>query len=127
MAFGRGLKEEEVKGLLFNRLALFISVLKGDFKEEPMDTTTAVGQTVVFHCKPPRGKPEPKVIWHKNSEILHPNDRIEIQEDGDLVISNVEKKDMGEYVCFAINTGGEKQSKPAQLTVLGEIKGYKLD
>ena len=95
-------------------------MLKDDFRQEPQDTTTAVGQTVILHCKPPRGKPEPKVIWRKNDEPMQTDDRIEIQDDGDLVINSVEKHDMGEYICIATNKGGDKLSRSAQLRVLGK-------
>ena len=105
----------------FRALNLLVSVLRDDFRQEPMDTTTAVGQTVVLHCRPPRGKPDPKVIWRKDGESVQPDERIQIQEDGDLVITSVVKGDVGEYSCLAINTGGEKQSNPAQLRVLGKI------
>lgn len=50
---------------------------------------------------------------------MQTDDRVTITEEGDLEISSVEKKDIGEYLCLAINTGGERQSKPAQLRVLG--------
>ena len=85
-----------------------------------MDTTTAAGQTVVLHCQPPRGKPEPKVIWRKDGKSVQPDKRIQIQDDGDLVITSVIKGDVGEYSCQAINTAGEKLSSPAQLRVLGK-------
>ncbi|XP_053372877.1 roundabout homolog 1-like [Mercenaria mercenaria] len=103
-----------------------IAVLKDNFVEEPSDTTTAVGQKVVLHCSPPRGKPDPKVIWRKNGELVQTDDRIHITEEGNLEIDSVEKIDIGEYLCLAINTGGERQSRPAQLRVLDVPVFHKL-
>lgn len=103
-------------------MLLILSVLKDTFVKEPSDTTSAVGQTVVLNCSPPRGKPDPKVIWRKNGELVQMDKRIRITEDGNLQIDSVSKQDIGEYLCLAINTGGERKSRPAQLRVLGKFE-----
>lgn len=97
-----------------------ISVLKDKFEQEPADTTAAVGDSIRLNCDPPRGKPDPKVIWRKNGETIQADSRIHITETGNLEIYSVEKSDVGEYLCVAINKGGEKQSASAQLRVLGK-------
>ncbi|XP_060573508.1 roundabout homolog 1-like isoform X3 [Ruditapes philippinarum] len=115
------------KGSVISRTAnIQIAVLKDTFVEEPSDTTTAVGQRVVLRCSPPRGKPDPKVIWRKNGELVQTDDRIHITEEGNLEIDSVEKQDIGEFMCLAINTGGERQSRPAQLRVLDVPVFHKL-
>ena len=73
-----------------------------------------------FHCKPPKGEPEPKVLWHHESVPLQLGGRISGAENGDLIIKSVMVADAGKYTCLAINKGGEKESPPAVLTVLGE-------
>lgn len=105
-----------------SQLVLFsciFSVLKDKFNAEPSDTTAAVGQSVTLQCDPPRGKPDPKVIWRKNGEAVQTDNRVHITVTGNLEIYAVQKTDVGEYLCVAINKGGEKQSSAAQLKVLG--------
>ena len=97
-----------------------ISVIRDDFRQEPVDTTRSVGSSVVLHCKPPRGEPEVQVSWLKNGKELKLDERVQVADDGDLSISMVTKYDAGQYVCLGRNTAGEKLSSPAQLTVLGK-------
>ena len=49
--------------------------------------------------------------------------RITITEDGDLILASVEQTDTGDYTCLALNKGGERESAPASLTVLGKGGG----
>ncbi|KAK3107099.1 hypothetical protein FSP39_007139 [Pinctada imbricata] len=77
-----------------------------------------VGDTAVFHCKPPVGKPEPKVLWRKGQEWIQGNSRVQVKDNGDLVISSVMVSDAGQYTCMAKNMAGEKASQPATLKVL---------
>ncbi|XP_041372950.1 roundabout homolog 2-like isoform X3 [Gigantopelta aegis] len=101
---------------------LEIAVLRDDFRERPISQTVATGETATFHCKPPKGEPEPKVLWHHNSEPLQLGGRIAAADNGDLVIKSVMVTDAGKYTCLAINKGGEKESTPATLTVLEKPK-----
>ena len=80
----------------------------------------AAGETATFHCKPPRGEPEPKVLWRRNGSPVVSEGRITITEDGDLILASVEQTDTGDYTCLALNKGGERESAPASLTVLGK-------
>ncbi|BFZ13792.1 hypothetical protein BsWGS_16832 [Bradybaena similaris] len=97
---------------------LQIAVLRDDFRESPQSATTAAGEQAVFHCKPPRGEPEPKVLWHKDGAAITPDSRVVVSPEGDLTIASVKVTDAGKYTCLAINQGGEKESGPATLTVL---------
>ncbi|XP_052804890.1 roundabout homolog 2-like isoform X3 [Mya arenaria] len=95
-----------------------IAVLKDKFLAEPSDTTAAVGQSVTLHCNPPRGKPEPKVIWRKDGETVQTDKRVHIMDAGNLEIYSVEKTDSGEYLCVAVNKAGERHTEPGHLKVL---------
>ena len=100
--------------------SLLLAVLRDDFRENPQPVTVAAGETATFHCQPPRGEPEPKVLWRRNGKPVVAEGRITITEEGDLVLASVEHGDTGDYTCLALNKGGEKESAPASLTVLGK-------
>ena len=97
-----------------------ISAIRNDFQEQPPHTLEiAVGVEAVIPCKPPRGKPDPKVRWKKDSDLVKYSDRIMLDESGTLRIQDAKKEDSGVYICAAYNVGGEKESMPCQLSVKG--------
>ena len=97
------------------------SVIRDDFRQEPIDMTKSRKSTVKFECIPPRGEPEPTVAWQHNGKDITPSDRIHIHDNGDLVINMATLQDAGEYVCIASNIAGTKSSDPALLTIIGKI------
>jgi len=97
-----------------------ITAIRDDFREQPPHTLDiSVGLEVSIPCKPPRGKPDPKVRWKKDSELVKYSERIVLDESGSLRIQDTVKEDSGVYVCVALNTAGEKDSMPCQLSVRG--------
>lgn len=84
----------------------------------PQDIEISFGGTAVFSCHA-RGDPEPNIVWmHEEREVnLHDN-RIEIMDDGSLMIKNTQDSDNGLYECMAKNVDGEAKSRPARMTVL---------
>lgn len=50
---------------------IYLTVLREEFRLEPVSTQTAQGETVILECSPPRGNPEPSVYWKKNGQALH--------------------------------------------------------
>lgn len=96
-----------------------ISVIRDEFREQPLNTNRVVGDDVILQCRPPRGDPEPRVQWKKNGTFVSTGNRFHIQEDGSLLIRNSEKADAGLYSCIAQNIGGQRESKAARLSILG--------
>ncbi|XP_060067917.1 roundabout homolog 1-like isoform X3 [Ylistrum balloti] len=111
---------------------LKIAVLKDNFRESPSSQSAAVGETVTFHCQPPKGEPEPTILWLKSSEQIQTgssNNRFQVKPNGDLVITSTRKRDAGIYKCIASNKAGERESSPATLKVLEKpsFRRYPVD
>lgn len=89
--------------------------------QSPSNKSVSIGDKARFSCRPPRGEPKPKVLWLKGRKFLTTSDRIQILENGDLIISQVTLNDADDYKCIATNTAGERESARARLTVLGNV------
>lgn len=94
-------------------------MIKDDFRESPGDQDEAVGATAVLRCVPPHGEPEPEIRWEKNRKrlALDDDDRVRVDQHGSLHIDEAQKEDSGTYQCIAFNIAGERESRPAQLTI----------
>uniref|UniRef100_A0A8C3R704 Ig-like domain-containing protein n=1 Tax=Cyanoderma ruficeps TaxID=181631 RepID=A0A8C3R704_9PASS len=79
------------------------------------------GSTLMFVAEVV-GVPKPGVKWYRNKSLLEPDERVQIEKDGDryiLEITNVQKADEGQYLCHAVNIVGEAKSI-AEVEVLPE-------
>lgn len=98
------------------------TVLRDDFRLEPQNTRIAQGDTALLECAPPRGTPEPTVIWRKNGQKLEVENskRIRIVDGGNLAIQDTRQTDEGQYQCVAKNIVGVRESSLSSLKVYGE-------
>ena len=93
--------------------------MRDDFRLLPKDTVALVGGPVVLNCTPPRGIPEPSVLWIKDGKILDINGKHHsLVDSGSLLISEIQPNDTGKYECSAQSMAGTKTSPPAYLKVL---------
>ncbi|XP_062863313.1 peroxidasin homolog [Trichomycterus rosablanca] len=78
------------------------------FTTEPQDVDVTSGNTVYFTCRA-EGNPKPQIIWLRNNNALNMrNDsRLNLLEDGTLMIQNTKETDQGVYQCMAKNIAGE--------------------
>ena len=82
----------------------------------PQDRVTSIGESVILRCKIPRGLPSPTVNWYHNTEPVQISQRITLV-DGDLHISDVQRRDAGTYQCEVRNRAVRRESEAATLTV----------
>lgn len=69
---------------------------------------TKIQSTAILEAKV-IGDPLPDIIWFKNDEEIHENERIKVMFEDEIaaiVIKNVEVEDEGEYKVFAKNDLG---------------------
>jgi len=61
-----------------------------------------IGATLTITCKA-RGEPIPQIKWSGPKGTLPPNGRATVDENGSLILMNIQNDDEGEYTCNANN------------------------
>merc|ERR1712233_33729 len=64
------------------------------------------GHQAELHCVSQGGKPAAEIEWKRDGQSVTELDRIFEEVSSRLLIKNIEKKDFGEYACFAENQVG---------------------
>lgn len=103
------------------KFPIFLAVIRDDFRQMPKNTDVGVGDTAVMECRGPKGSPEPRISWKKGPTVVHESSRIQVHENGNLIIKDARKDDSGMYTCIAENIAGEKKGNPARLSVKGTL------
>ncbi|XP_077587554.1 peroxidasin [Stigmatopora nigra] len=87
---------------------------------QPQDVDVISGNTVYFTCRA-EGNPKPQIIWLRNNNALNMRDdsRLNLLEDGTLMIQNTRETDQGVYQCMAKNVAGEVKTSEVTLRYFG--------
>ncbi|XP_064380444.1 roundabout homolog 4 isoform X2 [Dromaius novaehollandiae] len=92
--------------------------LRDNFRLQPGDLVATAGQALELPCVPPWGHPEPRVAWRKDGVPLDvASGRYEVTR-GKLRVAQARRSDSGAYVCVATNAAGQRESRPALVSVL---------
>ena len=103
-------------------------VIRSLFRKHPLDQTVSLGSKVVLVCKPPRGKPKPRLNWLKDKQnVVIDDTRISLENnDQKLIITSFQANDEGTYNCEATNVAGRRLSNPAVVVKNGEYWELRL-
>ncbi|XP_017715767.1 PREDICTED: peroxidasin homolog [Rhinopithecus bieti] len=87
---------------------------------EPQDADVTSGNTVYFTCRA-EGNPKPEIIWLRNNNELSmkTDSRLNLLDDGTLMIQNTQETDQGIYQCMAKNVAGEVKTQEVTLRYFG--------
>ncbi|XP_032845393.1 roundabout homolog 1 isoform X7 [Tyto alba] len=83
------------------------------FVVKPRDQVAALGRTVTFQCEA-TGNPQPAIFWRRegSQNLLfsyqppQSSSRFSVSQTGDLTITNVQRSDVGYYICQTLNVAG---------------------
>ncbi|XP_033109973.1 roundabout homolog 1-like [Anneissia japonica] len=102
-----------------NNATLDVAYIKSEFKKHPQAVEAIAGGTYVLECTPPRAFPAPDITWEKDKDpLVSDGDRVQIVQDGNLMIKQVREEDEGSYVCIAENMANKRKSDAGVLTVV---------
>ncbi|XP_035227979.1 neuroglian-like isoform X2 [Stegodyphus dumicola] len=98
-----------IHGYIFKDFYLNVLALPPTITERPDPVTSSVVSSMVtLRCRV-FGAPNPKIKWLRENQELK-GDRFQVQENGDLEITDVRPQDEGEYTCYATNKFGDIQA-----------------
>ena len=102
----------------FEFIIIIIISVPPELTTYPIHQTKIEGGNVTFTCDA-TGNPEPVILlWGKDRAVVNTTLRISYSSDNkQLFITNVSRRDRGEYVCVAFNIVGYGVSNSASLNV----------
>ncbi|KAG8195062.1 hypothetical protein JTE90_029641 [Oedothorax gibbosus] len=98
-----------IHGYVYRDFYLNVLALPPTITERPEPlTSSVVSSMVILRCRV-FGAPNPKIKWLRDGVEIK-GDRFQIQENGDLEVTDVRSQDEGEYSCYASNKFGDIQA-----------------
>ncbi|PSN38934.1 hypothetical protein C0J52_08943 [Blattella germanica] len=85
------------------------------FLKKPSDRSAVEKEDIELECSV-YGKPEPRVQWLKNGDLIHPNDYLQVVNGDNLRILGLMEMDSGIFQCIGSNPAGNIQAA-ARLTI----------
>ncbi|KAJ3649130.1 hypothetical protein Zmor_020890 [Zophobas morio] len=79
------------------------------FLKKPQDKTELANKDIELECSV-YGRPEPKISWFKNGEVINSNEYYQIVNGHNLKIMGLIATDSGIFQCFASNPAGNIQA-----------------
>ncbi|XP_026519885.1 roundabout homolog 1 isoform X4 [Notechis scutatus] len=88
------------------------------FIVKPRDQVATLGRTITFQCEA-TGNPQPAIFWRRegSQNLLfsyqppQSSNRFSVSQTGDLTITNVQRSDVGYYICQTLNVAGSITTK----------------
>ena len=85
----------------------------------PQNTSVLTGDSITLNCNI-TALPRPEVTWLRDNQSVEYDQRVQLLEDGSLLINNVVLNDVGVYQCAVSNINGSDSSYSGELNVTGE-------
>ncbi|XP_063919395.1 neogenin isoform X2 [Zophobas morio] len=89
------------------------------FLKKPQDKTELANKDIELECSV-YGRPEPKISWFKNGEVINSNEYYQIVNGHNLKIMGLIATDSGIFQCFASNPAGNIQAA-ASMKVINPV------
>ena len=84
------------------------------------DNVTALTNTSITIQCPTSGVPTPVAFWTKDGQDLPSGSRYTVQDDGSLLISEVDGEDSARYTCTASSVAGQ-DSASSKVQIVGKV------
>jgi hypothetical protein len=95
-------------GYVYKDVYVNVLALPPEIEDAPGKEATVDQRDIMLTCKV-FGAPKPKIKWIRNGQELT-GGRFQVQDGGNLKITNVQFSDAGEYICHAENKFGTKEA-----------------
>lgn len=100
------------------------------FTKLPQNLRLTPGKTAIFECEA-FGQPIPRIFWSKEGDqlftffsgLVSSDGRIQVTNEGRLIIDNIRQVDQGIYVCAAANSAGSTLAK-ASLFIISDATSH---